>query len=70
MEPRKRLTARPVVILILCALCIYGTLLALLLGLGAQDKVGFFVASGLSLFAAHRLFQHFLRLKGRPNPHS
>jgi len=68
MEPRKPLTARPVFILVLCALCIYGTLLALLLGLGAQDKLGFFVASGISLFAAYRLFQHFLKLKGRTFP--
>ena len=65
---KRPLTSHPAVVLILCAVCIYGALLGLLLGLAARDKIGFFVASGFSLYAAYRLFRHFLKLKGRTFP--
>jgi len=67
-KPRRSLTSHPALVLILCAVCIYGALLGLLLGMAAHDKIGFFVASGFSLYAAYRLFQHFLKLKGRTFP--
>lgn len=71
LEPakaRKPLSGRPVFVLILCALCVYGTLLALLLGLGGQGRFFILVASGFALLVAYRLFQHFLKLQGRRLP--
>jgi uncharacterized membrane protein YfcA len=65
---KRPLTSHPAVVLILCAVCIYGALLGLLLGLAARDKIGFFVAAGFSLYAAYKLFLHFLKLKGRSFP--
>ncbi len=58
----------PVLVLILCALCIYGGLLGLLVGAAARDKLGYFAAAGLALFAAFRLFQRFLKRNGRSFP--
>jgi Na+/proline symporter len=58
----------PVLVLALCALCIYGGLLGILVGVAAQDKLGYFAAAGLALFAAFRLFRHFLRRHRRGFP--
>jgi hypothetical protein len=64
-SPAKSPFAYPAVNLVLCLGCVYAGILSIMVFLSAKEKTVYFFAAAFSFIAAFRLFQNFLKLRGR-----